>query len=182
MPLLPLLVKTPGPSSEAPSLDVTQLQEETNKALGHLLATKSSIDTHWRKQVSDFGMALCQNESEVTKAIKEAKALCVCTIRNAETCWTVLISEAKVQTYSLYQGDWGQLCSHLSRGGELLFNSYQGGRVPRHFPSPAQFNNHMPKTFGIWRQRPLKKREGTASPSSLPVVLPSGPALPRPME
>ena len=28
-------VKTPGPSGEAPSLDVTQLQEEANKALGH---------------------------------------------------------------------------------------------------------------------------------------------------
>ena len=50
-------VKTLGPGSEAPSLDVTQLQEEDNKALGHLLATRSSIDACWRKQVSDFGMA-----------------------------------------------------------------------------------------------------------------------------
>ena len=52
-------VKTLRPSSKAPSLDVTQLQEEANKALGHLLATRSSINTHQRKQVSDFGMALC---------------------------------------------------------------------------------------------------------------------------
>ena len=50
----PPLVETPGPSSEAPSLDVTQLQEEANKALGCLLATRSSINTCWRKQVSDF--------------------------------------------------------------------------------------------------------------------------------
>ena len=43
MPLSSPLVETPGPSSEAPSLDVTQLKEEANKALGHLLVTRSSI-------------------------------------------------------------------------------------------------------------------------------------------
>ena len=89
-------VETPGPSSEAPSLDVTQYQEEANKALGHLLVTRSSINAHQRKQVSDFGMALHQNESEVTKAIKEAKALCIHTVRDVEAHWAVLISEAKV--------------------------------------------------------------------------------------
>ena len=65
------LVEILGLSSETPSLDVTQLQEEANKALGYLLVARSSIDACWRKQVSDFGMALCQNESETTKAIKE---------------------------------------------------------------------------------------------------------------
>ena len=39
-------VKTPGPSRGAPSLDVTQIQEEANEALGHLLVTRSTIDTH----------------------------------------------------------------------------------------------------------------------------------------
>ena len=89
-------VKTPGPSGEAPFLYISWLQEEANKALGHLLTTRSSTDTHWRKHVSDFGMALCQNESEITKAIKEAKAFCAWTIRDAEACWAVLISKAKV--------------------------------------------------------------------------------------
>ena len=73
-------VETLGPSGEAPSLNVTQLQEEANKALGHLLVTKSSIDAHQRKQVPVFGMPLHQNEYETTKAIKEAKTLCACTI------------------------------------------------------------------------------------------------------
>ena len=41
---LPPPVETPGPSREAPSLDVAQLQKEANKALGHLLVTRSSID------------------------------------------------------------------------------------------------------------------------------------------
>ena len=31
--------------------------------------------------------------------------------------------------HHLYQGGWGQLCSHLNRGRELLLNSYQEGRV-----------------------------------------------------
>ena len=43
-PSLP--VKTLEPSGGAPSLDVTQLQEEANRALGHLLATRSSINAH----------------------------------------------------------------------------------------------------------------------------------------
>ena len=64
------LVKTPGLSSEAPSLDVIQLQEKANKALGHFLVTRSSINTCQRKQVSDFAMALHQNESKTTEAIK----------------------------------------------------------------------------------------------------------------
>ena len=96
VPLLPLWSKIQAPAVSVPSLDVTQLQEEANKALGHLLATRSSINAHQRKQVSDFGMTLHQNESETIKAIKEAKPLCAHTVKDLETCWTALISEAKV--------------------------------------------------------------------------------------
>ena len=42
-------------------------------------------------------MALHQNESKTTEAIKEVKALYACTIWDVETHWTVLISEARVQ-------------------------------------------------------------------------------------
>ena len=90
-------VKTPGPSGGAPSFDVTELQEEANKTLGHSLVTRSSIDTHWRKQVSDFGMALCQNKSEITEAIKEGKTLCAHNIRGAEACQAALKSKAEIQ-------------------------------------------------------------------------------------
>ena len=41
-------------------------------------------------------MALHQNESKTTEAIKEAKTLCAHTICDVETHQTVLISEAKV--------------------------------------------------------------------------------------
>ena len=43
--------ETPGPSSGAPPADITYLREEANKALGELLATKSSTNTHQQKLV-----------------------------------------------------------------------------------------------------------------------------------
>ena len=60
---------------------------------------RSTIDTYRRKEISDFGMALQLNESEVTKAIKTVKALCAhtvtITIREAEAHHMVLVSEAE---------------------------------------------------------------------------------------
>ena len=87
--------ETSGLGTNILSMDVVQLQEEVGKALGCLLTTKSSIDALWQKQVSDFEMALSQNESETTKAIKEAKTLCACTIREAEAHHMMFISEAE---------------------------------------------------------------------------------------
>ena len=78
------LVKTLGPGAGILPGDVIQLQEEANRALGCLLVTGSSVDAHWRKHISDFEMALHENESETTEAIKEAKALCATTIRGAK--------------------------------------------------------------------------------------------------
>ena len=92
----PSPVKTLGPSGEAPSVDVTQLQEEANKTLHHLLVNRSSLDARQRKQVSNFGMALHLIESETTEAIKAAKALCAHTIQDVETHWMALINEGKV--------------------------------------------------------------------------------------
>ena len=57
--------------------------------------TRSSLNAHQRKQVSDFEMALCQNESETTGAIKESKTLCAHTTREAEAHQVMLISEAE---------------------------------------------------------------------------------------
>ena len=90
-PSLP--VKTSGPSSGAPSLDVTWLQEEANRALGCLLVTRSSINVHQWKQVLVFGIVLHQNELEIIEAIKEVKALCAQTIRDTEAHWAVLTSK-----------------------------------------------------------------------------------------
>ena len=95
-----LLVETPGPGANILPRDVIHLQKEANRALGCLLATRSSLDAHQRKQVMDFEMALHQNESETTKAIKEAKALCASTIREAKAHQATLISEAEAWHYT----------------------------------------------------------------------------------
>ena len=50
--------KTPGSSSGTPPADTGHLWEEANKALGELLATKSSINIHQWKLVWELGMAL----------------------------------------------------------------------------------------------------------------------------
>ena len=75
--------------------DVIQLQEEVGKALGCLLVTRSSLDACWRKQILDFEMGLCQNESETTESIKETKTLCTHTTREAEANQVMLISKAE---------------------------------------------------------------------------------------
>ena len=77
--------------------EVVSLQEEMNRAMGHLLTTRASMDTHWRKQVLDFEMAICQNEAKATEAIREAKAHCGAVIREAETCCALTIREAEAQ-------------------------------------------------------------------------------------
>ena len=97
-----------------------------------------------------------------------------------------LLGSANKQSQSLachlYQGDWGQLCSCLSRGRETMLNSYQGGRVPRHFPNPLNSTitcqrHSASRGRGHWR--------GKKRPHHLPHCLqycPQGQPLLRPME
>ena len=75
--------ETPGPSDDAPTLDMAHLWEEANKALGDLLAIKSSTDACQWKLVLEFGIALHQNDSKTTESIKEAKAICIHSIQVA---------------------------------------------------------------------------------------------------
>ena len=56
---------------------------------------KSSIDAHQQKLVSEFGMALCENDSKATGSVKEAKAICTHYIKEAENCCFVAIREAE---------------------------------------------------------------------------------------
>ena len=92
-----LPVKTLGVGTGILPGDVIQLQEEVGKALGCLLVTRFSLNACCRKQVLDFAMALCQNKSETTKAIKEAKTLCAHTTREAEAHQAKLVSKAEAQ-------------------------------------------------------------------------------------
>ena len=92
---------TPKGSSDASCLEATQLWEEANKALGCLLATRSTIDTCRRKEISEFGMALCLNESEVAEAMKTVKALCAHTVRKVEALCAHTIREAEAHHTAL---------------------------------------------------------------------------------
>ena len=85
-----------GPSSDTPPTDAAaHLQEEADKALGDLLMVKSSINAHQQKLVSEFSMALHENDSKNTESIKEVKAICTCSIQEAEDCCSVAIREAE---------------------------------------------------------------------------------------
>ena len=66
----------PGTDLSALSDEVPQWQEEMNRAMGHLLITRASIDAHHRKQVSDFETSFHQNKAQTTRAIKEVRACC----------------------------------------------------------------------------------------------------------
>ena len=64
-----------------------------NRAMGQLLTTRESIDTHCRKQVSDTKTTFCQNEAQTAEAIKEVKAHCATVIQDAEATCAAAIRE-----------------------------------------------------------------------------------------
>ena len=53
------------------------------------------MDTHHRKQVSDFETAFHQNEAQSTKAIKEVRAHCMTMIQDAEGTFTAVTREVE---------------------------------------------------------------------------------------
>ena len=92
--------KTQGPSDGTPPADASHLQEKANKALGELLATKSSINTHQWKLAWELGIELCQNDSETAESIKEAKATCTCSIQEAKALCFTAIRDTEAQEAS----------------------------------------------------------------------------------
>ena len=109
--------ETPGPSSGTPPADTGHLQEEANKAVGELLVTKTSVDTHQQKLVWELGMALHQNDSKTTESIKEAKAICTHSTQEAKTLCSTTVKEAKGHLHPFYPGS-----------QDSLLQYHQGGR------------------------------------------------------
>ena len=81
--------------------EVISLQEEMNRAMECLLMNRSSLDAHQRKQVSDFQVALHQNQDVATETIREAKAHCAVTVWEAKSHCAPEIREA--ESYSMSQ-------------------------------------------------------------------------------
>ena len=57
---------------------------------------KASIDAHRWRAVWELGMELHQNESEATKSLKEANAICSCVTQDAEALCFATVKGAKV--------------------------------------------------------------------------------------
>ena len=87
--------KTPQADMGALPEEVILLLEEMNNAMGCLLTTRASLDAHQRKQVSDFEMAICQNEAEATEAMREVKTHCGAAIREVEIHCATTVREAE---------------------------------------------------------------------------------------
>ena len=111
------IVETPGPSGSAPPTDASCLWEDANKALGELLATKSSINAHQWKLVWELGMSLCWNDSKTMESIKEAKAICTCSTQEAEILHSTTVKEAKATCTCCIQ-EAKTLCSKTIREAE----------------------------------------------------------------
>ena len=103
-----------GSDSTSISMDLAELQTNTNKTLNDLLSTKGSIDTRGQRAVWDLGMMLHQNESQVAATVKEARVICsqmaldiwtACSqsILEARTSYLVAVKEAKITRSHLLQ-------------------------------------------------------------------------------
>ena len=83
------------PESVTPPIDPVELWGNANKAPKELLTTKASIDYHRQRAIWELGMELCQNKSQTTESIKEAKAVCSWVALNAKTACSLAVKEAK---------------------------------------------------------------------------------------
>ena len=81
--------------SITPPADKMDPQENAIKALEELLTTKASIDAHRQRAIWELGMELHWNESQATKSIKDAKAICSWVTLDAKTACSAAVKEVK---------------------------------------------------------------------------------------
>ena len=81
--------------SITPPVDAVELWANANKALEDLLTTKASIDACRQRAIWELGIELCQNESQATESIKEAKAVCSWVTLDTQTICSQLTLAAK---------------------------------------------------------------------------------------
>ena len=89
------IVAISGSGSISPTVDLTELWTNANKALDELLSTKGSIDARRQRAVWELGMMLCQNESQAAASIKEARVICSQMTLDIWTACSQSILEAK---------------------------------------------------------------------------------------
>ena len=110
-------------------------------------------------------MGLCQNDSETTESIKEAKAICIHSTQEAKTFCSTTIKEAKATcTHSIQEAK--TLCSMAVRDAET-----QG---PSQADSLHQSNT---KSIQHLEEQAIEEENKSQLDFSLPVKLPYEPAL-----
>ena len=103
-----------GSNITSTSMDLVELWTNANKALNDLLSTKGSIDARRWRAIWDLGVMLCQNESQVTATVTEARnfhyktaldiwTACSQLILEARTGYLVAVKEAKTTQSHLLQ-------------------------------------------------------------------------------
>ena len=85
-----------------------------------LLATKASIDAC--RAIWELGMELHQNESQATKSIKEAKAICSQVTLDAKTACSAVVKETKMTRDCIIQ-EANATCSTAIRDVEVWMAS-----------------------------------------------------------
>ena len=95
IPATPPSKTSTGDDTDALPEEVLHLQGEMNRIMGQLLTTRVSMDTHRRKEVSDFQMALFQSEAQTTEIVREAEAMCATAVREAKAHCANIIQDAE---------------------------------------------------------------------------------------
>ena len=138
----------PGALSE----EVLWLQREMNMAMGWLLTTRVSMDSHQRRLVSNTKTAMHQNEAKTAMAIKEAKACCTATIREAEAAGAGSHPYLATIPWRKYArlGAWG----HRERrvGSPFFSGGLQSGS--RSLSPQSPWDTHVPLAVANWEHVP----------------------------
>ena len=87
--------KSTGDDIRALPKEVLHLQGEMNRIMGWLLTTRASMDACQRKEVSNFQMALYQNEAQTTEIIREAEAVHATAVRETKANCVNIIQHAE---------------------------------------------------------------------------------------
>ena len=96
-PVSPLVYSLKPPRASPTDLpdEVLWLQGENNVAMEWLLMIKATLNSCQRELAWNADIAMCQNDTKATEAIKEAEVQCAATIREVESYCAAMIKEAE---------------------------------------------------------------------------------------
>ena len=150
----------PGSPSVSPARlpdEVLWLQGQMNMALEWLLTTKATIDSHCRELELNAKLAVCMNEAQAVKAIKETEVVHASATKEAKVHHAAMTKEAKVHHAAMIRR---LKCAMQMQSKKLRCTAQPGSKRLRCTmqPLPVSYN----KLTGSVRQR--QKRAGITKP------------------